>query len=545
MSNYQTDLLVDAIPKAGIPSPKLLRDIATTALAELLKASKQSHSKGKDQLTDSESDLSYSSVWVDDESVLRDGAVTRADGLLSVTDYLDCVDGEGEKALNSASAWIKPSYGRLMTETANQYKRDIRLSKDEFHFGGFPYVTTGNLADPSGREPEMATAVAYAIFVSEGVKNHQVRWGGKSNPKEWQQIQSAAARRLLNTRYQTSKHRDDVHDDKGLAFGWGWRSRSRTEIATTKLYNKLNVPDMMSTWMACQALILYRSAMRQSDSGDDFSESITENEINAALSDVSIGLIRALKHNAARENGGETWYEFGTHGRSGLLYTVLGLKTLFMISNESHMEQDTYILVQSVRRFLRDALGVNLSNPDYHRLRDEDLVGMVTWEDYSLPYWLLNLIVDLRKWVKQNLERKTGALPPSLNKEINGSLGKAVLNSSCIQTLHVLRDSQRFLWPAGSYRVYATGEAVKAIWRLSSLAGISEGTSSTDALFIAIQQTLSGSLFSADFAEQTTAYLEKHFNQEISALDGSKLRTTDTSEDDRDQSDDPAFAEGF
>jgi|GEM_PF-5853298 len=484
--------------------------------------------------------------WSDGESVLRPGLLPVGDGLLSLTEMLDILQGMVQNEESDAAAMMSKLQGLVNEGKVNKVvlrsvrdffnvftKTTTADGKSDFYYSGFPYVTKGHLsatvdeasAQNAAQDPEMTASVAYAVLVADGVYRNQGVWrkGMSAEVKKdfsaitkdtAKSMLTHAADRLCATRLQGTKGIESA--------GWAWRSSADSNFKTDPLLK----PELMATSMACSAL-----TVALENQASLLSKTLRE-KCDHHLSE-GINWITATLSENFNANNLKGWREYGTEGRVRLIDQVMGLRTLFYAPDATlatAVSQHGFLISEVLQNILRLMLNLpETAEPDYHLLRASDFTGLVVWEDYSLPYWCLGLLNRISIWSqdigKQEQSKKREAdykyqaqnevlwgAAKRLHETVHAPMAQAVINSAFLKLLGDYRNNTQFLWPKGEYhRVYATGEAIKALLEISRNPKFFSGVDMSDKLFIAMQKTISHPLFSADFAENASRYIVNNF----------------------------------
>ena len=498
----------------------------------------------EEALNREERDDEYFDYWSDGESVLESGLLPSGDGILSLTELIDILESMGEDGTALLSdvrqLFEKDEHRLIMQRTSSDFFNRYTLSDERknavrtFYYSGFPYITKGHLNQKGlnligEQNPEMTASVAYAVIASDGVYRNQEYWSKKAKSKDFSGSSYSKV-----TKDQVKKLTCDalsrLCDTQIPEEGWVWRSfpKSIEGKNAQQLYqdDPLLKSELMATFLATGALSVALSNRR-----DMLGVNLKERCENALSSSIN-WVVNCLHENANARNY-KGWNEYGKTGRARLIDQVLGLKILFSAGGDYSdriISQNNYLIGEVMQNILRLMLNqADTVEPDYHLLRGQDLTGLVVWEDYSLPYWMLGLINTVSNW-SQEIKQRQKEIKDSKNKFaltdqmlfgaadnlysiIHSPMAQAVINSSLLRLLNQYRSDSKFLWPRGEYhRVYATGEAIKALLELSQNPLILSDIDTTDKLFITIQKTISSPLFSADFAENAARYIQQNFS---------------------------------
>jgi hypothetical protein len=350
--------------------------------------------------------------------------------------------------------------------------------------------------------------------VGIGVLKHSELWGG-CDRQWWVELVQYATKRLMGNRSEQC-NKPEGQDD-GAQPAWGWRSVNEYYLAKgEKLFNELHKPELMPTWIAIQALNAVEAT--------SYIDAVEKKEIKIAVDEAVRWTVDAMKSNA-RRGMGTTWLEYGDQGRERLWDQCLGFKILFESGCDAYIAQDISSILEGLRILLRKIIDADLREPTYHLLRDEDLIGMVSWEDYSLPYWCLGLINTISHWAKRNGPRELGSedrfytqsvlelTALTIDKEIHGALSRTLSGELVRSLVSDLVQDHRWLWPSTSIypRVYACGEAVKVLQLISCNTLLLSAASGSDEVFIQLHKALRDPVLTAGIAENTVRYLEKRY----------------------------------
>lgn len=469
--------------------------------------------------------------WIDDESIRQTGLIPLGDAIMGLSSFLGNlgkVEGSGfrEELIVNYREFLRDTAREFLLYCYSRSADDVLEPSDAEegapHFGGFPYVASGHvrrrrrasngskgLNGDYREDPEITVAVAYAVIVSRKILADLALWGQGAELVFWQKLFDDSLRYLLDIQLQPVR----------VGEGAGWAAFPRQELTPEEARGEL-----FPTWMACKALLEVPEEHFFSDAASQARKAAVRWTVDALM----------LRAQGA---GGEVrWAEYGTKGRSRLLDQVVALSILFENADPSDLVRAQQPLSRAVVQLLQACLDPVPAEPDYHLFRKRDLVGLVPWEDFSLLYWLLALLLTMDDWLReygQSREDEDDGYSGLLDKSAAGeSISEQIVVDSVravIQTpvarfvrrslirqhveSQVVRNKVRAaLWPREGFRIYASWSAVANLVAVSDSEEFSSEPEKADDVFLALFRTLRSNTFASGISDQVVDFLRRQYN---------------------------------